>query len=384
MTKRNDSLLSPGFLAGLLVLITNDFWLKDHFHNAITGKLSDLTGLFIFPLFISAISRSTSKHLFFGVALFFVYWKSPFSDGLLNLLSFLSGLHFTRVVDYTDLLCLPVLIVSYRYALKEHYKLHISRSIVIFLSAFAFMATSPRREAYIAERNLLHEGYQVIVLQEVHMINSDRMSSVTYNDPLLELRHCDDDTLLVTVKSTVSEMHPPVFMLKDLRTGNAQLVKIYLYKDGNQAVEQDSNPDEQKWVDLLNTEISKRHLILQRKKEYQAKIDLLIKRTLSYYHDKDPDEKLFLIDSVLESVPADLISRHQLYELKADVLIRHYDPAYKKEILLLYSKQDHVDSIYKRSAYSVNRYGKRLDFYDFVREDSLKRIQDSNRKKPRP
>lgn len=59
MQKRNFSILvSPGFLLCLCLLLLNDFILKSEFHNALTGKLSDFAGLFIFPLFFSALRQS--------------------------------------------------------------------------------------------------------------------------------------------------------------------------------------------------------------------------------------------------------------------------------------------------------------------------------------
>jgi hypothetical protein len=95
--RRTDILGSPAFLLGLLLLLANDFFFKYQFHNAFTGKLSDIAGLFIFPLFIAAALRSQCRWIFFGVAVFFIYWKSPLSESLLNGLSFISGLHFERV-----------------------------------------------------------------------------------------------------------------------------------------------------------------------------------------------------------------------------------------------------------------------------------------------
>jgi len=50
--RRPYILVSSGFLAGLSVLLVNDFVLKQIFHNWLTGKLSDLAGLFIFPMFL--------------------------------------------------------------------------------------------------------------------------------------------------------------------------------------------------------------------------------------------------------------------------------------------------------------------------------------------
>ncbi len=50
--KRN--LGHPVFLLSVLLLLLNDWLLKPLFHNDLTGKLSDLAGLFAFPFFLSA------------------------------------------------------------------------------------------------------------------------------------------------------------------------------------------------------------------------------------------------------------------------------------------------------------------------------------------
>ncbi|MES2131730.1 MAG: hypothetical protein V4506_05225 [Bacteroidota bacterium] len=375
MLNRKDSLLSPGFLIGLLVLILNDFYFKYHFHNALTGKLSDVAGLFIFPLFISALLKSHSKSIFFAVAVFFIYWKSPFSDGLLNFFSGISGFQFERVVDYTDLFCLPVLIVAYKYQMSNYRQVYFSRTVILCCSAFAFMATSKKKEAYIEGRYLLTQGYEAIVPRAPYLINLNRaQSSVGYNDSLLRFQNFDD-TIIVSLKSTITDMYPSVFVLKDLKNENAQLLKIFIYdsKELNERI----------WFDRLNTEISKRHLIFKRREEYLAKMDSLIMLTLKYHKDVYHDDELFLIDTVLTYATPAMISERQLYELKADILIDHYDSTYKKEILKLFDQQDEIDKKFNRSYNSVNRYSKRLDFLDFVKKDSLKYIYNKNNKKSR-
>ena len=50
-----DGVLHPMALLSLLFLILNDHVLKERFHNAITGKLSDFAGLVFFPLLVVAL-----------------------------------------------------------------------------------------------------------------------------------------------------------------------------------------------------------------------------------------------------------------------------------------------------------------------------------------
>jgi hypothetical protein len=44
----------PVSVLSLIVLVVNDHFLKDRYHNAVTGKLSDAAGMVFFPLFIAA------------------------------------------------------------------------------------------------------------------------------------------------------------------------------------------------------------------------------------------------------------------------------------------------------------------------------------------
>jgi hypothetical protein len=51
----------PLILSALVITALNDHVFKAMFHNAITGKLSDFSGLFFFPVFLYAL-YDLSKH----------------------------------------------------------------------------------------------------------------------------------------------------------------------------------------------------------------------------------------------------------------------------------------------------------------------------------
>ncbi|MBX3291063.1 MAG: hypothetical protein KF855_17270 [Acidobacteria bacterium] len=143
-------LLSPLFLAGLFLLILNDLVLKAQFGNFITGKLSDFAGLFIFPFFIAVFLPSYRRSIYIFTALLFVFWKSPFSQPLIDLVNSLQLLRFGRTIDYSDLMALVMLPASFKYF--EHIDKQGSINLnglkqtaavfVIFVSVFAFTATS--------------------------------------------------------------------------------------------------------------------------------------------------------------------------------------------------------------------------------------------------
>ncbi len=368
--RRTDLLRSPAFLLGLLVLLANDFIFKSQFHNAFTGKLSDIAGLFIFPLFIVVLLRSPSKWIFFGVAVFFIYWKSPLSENLLNGLSFISGLQFERVVDYSDLLCLPVLFLSYAYLKSDHRQVQVSRSLIMIVSAFAFMATSPRKIPVVAQREIhsLTSGYDYneVALQKKHVISISRFESVFISqDTMFQALYCEGDTIIAYLGKYPFDSHPytghwpAFFVLKNMKNGNLGLVRLF--------VPGDTIADEQLWFNRLDMEISRRLLQSQRKREQEEKIQMWINRA------KVKDRiGMKMLDSLIAHCSPDRISNLQVYEHKADYLMRNYKSAYKTEILKLFDRQDSLDKVYNRSGYSVRRYSKRLDFMDFVRNDSIK------------
>jgi ABC-type multidrug transport system fused ATPase/permease subunit len=153
--KRNLHLLTtPGFLLGLSLLLANDFLFKPVLHNWLTGKLSDFAGLFIFPLFWTALAPKAKRAIFLLTATGFALWKSALSQPLIDEWNYLSPLTLARQVDASDLLALCVLIPSYKY----HSKFSVREQelapgfksrrafagLVIVISLFAFTATSYR------------------------------------------------------------------------------------------------------------------------------------------------------------------------------------------------------------------------------------------------
>jgi hypothetical protein len=109
MIKRNNILLNPIFISSLLILAINDHILKYYFNNWLTGKLSDFAGLIVLPLFLSFLFPKLSKWTCFISALFFIYWKTKFSDSLIDFINKNDIVIFSRVIDFTDFVALIVL-----------------------------------------------------------------------------------------------------------------------------------------------------------------------------------------------------------------------------------------------------------------------------------
>lgn len=110
-----DLLLSPLLLASLALLVLNDWVLKAAFHNAVTGKLSDVAGVAALALCLRALlpARRTVACVLAGAA--FALWKSPAVEPLIDGWNGLGWMAIGRVVDWTDLAALLVLPFIHRY-----------------------------------------------------------------------------------------------------------------------------------------------------------------------------------------------------------------------------------------------------------------------------
>jgi hypothetical protein len=155
---------SPGFILGLFVLLINDHCLKSEFPHFITGKLSDLAGLFIFPIFFAAIFPKFRTHIYWITAIGFIFWKSSYSSYFIDEWNQLGIFNINRVVDYTDLFALIILPVSYCYFIQvKTNKIRVHPLPIILITAFAFIATSRTKHIYIGYQYKLPYGKNELI-----------------------------------------------------------------------------------------------------------------------------------------------------------------------------------------------------------------------------
>ena len=141
--KRNLRLLtSPCFLLGLSLLLANDFLFKPFFHNWLTGKLSDFAGLFILPLFLATFAPRQRRSIYWLTAIAFAFWKSLYSQPLIDWWNALTLFRIERTVDLTDLMALVVLLPSYFYFQSHQLPSQVSRFAVRRLATYAVIVTS--------------------------------------------------------------------------------------------------------------------------------------------------------------------------------------------------------------------------------------------------
>lgn len=134
---------SIGFILALTILLLNDFYFKIYYGNWLTGKLSDFAGLFVFPLFWTILFPKLKDKIYFATAIIFIYWKTVYSETLLEIINQLSIIKLNRVVDLTDLLALLILPFSYSYHQKGNKNfITINPIFIVILTSFSFIATS--------------------------------------------------------------------------------------------------------------------------------------------------------------------------------------------------------------------------------------------------
>lgn len=132
-----EFLLRPAPLGAALLLAFNDFWLKIRHPGFVSGKLSDVALCFLFPLVIAAVAEWTAWLVFdlpraapftqrpaiakASVAVAAAYFTSlKLFVGAAKLhVALLSALfparQFAAVADATDLVCLPIMALAWRF-----------------------------------------------------------------------------------------------------------------------------------------------------------------------------------------------------------------------------------------------------------------------------
>ncbi|MCI5055304.1 MAG: hypothetical protein MRY83_04295, partial [Flavobacteriales bacterium] len=158
LKSRYKILKSPLFVLGLVLLLVNDFYLKSEFGKWWTGKLSDIAGLFIFPLFLTVLFPKRVKESFIFTGLGFTLWKLPQADSIIDFINEF-GIPIGRTIDHSDLLTLFTLPISYIYLKSEYFAFRINHHSLALISFFAFCATTipPHQEKKYVDINKVYE-----------------------------------------------------------------------------------------------------------------------------------------------------------------------------------------------------------------------------------
>ncbi len=110
---RLDRLVSTAgswpFVVSLALLLANDLYLKLEYPGLITGKLSDVSGIFLVTYSSIGVFPKAKLPLSVLVGVLFAIWKSPTSQWAIDAINSNISVSIGRVVDCSDLLALAVI-----------------------------------------------------------------------------------------------------------------------------------------------------------------------------------------------------------------------------------------------------------------------------------
>ncbi|GEM_PF-3952210 len=173
------------FLIALGLLFINDFFFKPASPNWITGKLSDFAGLYAFAIFCVSVYPQRRREIVSLIGLFFIWWKSPFSESAIRMINSSMPFHIARVVDLTDLYALIVLPLAARHiSLSAIEPKKFTTVVLACFSVFLFCATSQSQRSekfdtgYYFQQDLpvLRAEFDSLIIREdtVRTISTDR------------------------------------------------------------------------------------------------------------------------------------------------------------------------------------------------------------------
>jgi hypothetical protein len=248
--KRKDLILNSYFIIGLIVLILNDFYLKSKYGNFLTGKLSDVAGLLIFPMFVASVIPKSRKSISIITAIGFLIWKLPLFTPVVNLINQLPFITIHRVIDYSDYMALLILPLSH-YLINFHECKPIikmeriksfSRIVLLGISLFAFCSTSvlwreiPQGTIYIGDT------YSIKLPKDSIIASIQRLGyncDFHENDSLNNMAHYQTDNIIryydkqkLEVMDTIASVK---YELQEINSNKTKLtiINVTLSKEGN-------------------------------------------------------------------------------------------------------------------------------------------------------
>lgn len=144
-----DQFARPGVVLSAVLLALNDALLKSWWPGWVTGKLSDVVGLFLVGAVLARVRWSG-----WILALAFALWKSPLVLPVLAWWNASVPFSLARTPDYSDLLALAVIPLAVRYGARplDRRGAAVPRIGALILACFAIAATSrlPTLEANLS------------------------------------------------------------------------------------------------------------------------------------------------------------------------------------------------------------------------------------------
>ncbi len=219
----NKKLLHPLFILSIILLMLNDFYLKQEYANAFTGKLSDFAGLFAFPFFFSCLFPDRKKIIHILTCILFVWWKSLLSQPFIGFVNGF-GIPMTRVIDFTDNMALFSVGHSYFVFSKDFDRKSFRPAyqfLVVIVAFFSFTATSmaPRMVINYASVNKTYR-YDMPIEEFVSRYNQLMKTGYIYrecgyNDTINKLINLQNYSMNDTIEAGNCMTHIQIYRIND-------------------------------------------------------------------------------------------------------------------------------------------------------------------------
>lgn len=180
------------FVAAVSLLLLNDHYLKAAYSNWITGKVSDFAGIFFVSLLLFTAYPRAAYRTAALIGAVFALWKSPWSQPVLDLVP-----NMGRTVDYSDLIALVTMPLSYRVATDiDRYRLGrpaIAKALcvpILAVTCVAVLGTSfvPYTETYSMRRSERQEPFDPAAAAKIiaEVASSNKLRCIMWCDQLHE------------------------------------------------------------------------------------------------------------------------------------------------------------------------------------------------------
>ncbi|WP_299311946.1 hypothetical protein [uncultured Aquimarina sp.] len=252
-------IINPIFISSLLILLINDFYFKYAFHNWITGKLSDIFGIIVFALFLTAFASKFKKGIFIITAIAFSFWKTPYSQPIIEFLNALEIIQFHRTIDYTDIICVLVLIFLYQYnpsvlfIKSKMMVFRFAKPVLVSITFFAILSTSQRR--YIIPPSIKLDKNITIKMSKESFFNQLENDKINYQKDaiLIVKRDTFDKYILRNVVLGYDTIQKITIGIKDKRNKTNVYIDslVNRRKDGSSSITFDKKWLKKYKVDLI-------------------------------------------------------------------------------------------------------------------------------------
>ena len=192
------------FVLSLVLLLANDLYLKLEYPGLITGKLSDVSGIFLVTYLSIRVFPRARLPLSALVAVLFAIWKSPTSQWAIDTINSNMSVNIGRVIDYSDLLALTAIPLAWvcaarcsGFAIPRFWKRVIAMPIVVvaFLGVTGTSVLMPQGNYSIHNTELESRVEDTALLDAARRVAEEFELQCTHCDALSDTAHYYNDDM---------------------------------------------------------------------------------------------------------------------------------------------------------------------------------------------